>query len=80
MICDFFCYCKLFLNKCEIDCFIGVIECDGFFLIVIVMYWKKCWVKLEFYFVKGKKMYDKCEDGKNKDWVCEKECLMKYKV
>lgn len=32
------------------------------------MYWKKCWVKLEIYLVKGKYVYDKCDIIKDKDW------------
>jgi len=44
------------------------------------MYWKKCWVKLEFHLAKGKKLHDKRDDGKNKDWSREKERLMKHKV
>jgi SsrA-binding protein len=42
------------------------------------MYWKKCWVKLEFYLAKGKKSHDKRQDVKERDWQREKERMMKH--
>ena len=80
VICDPLRYRKLLLSRRELDRLVGATERDGYSLIATAMYWKKCWVKLEFQLGKGKKMHDKREDGKNKDWSREKERLMKHKV
>ena len=80
VICDPMRYRKLLLSRKELDRLVGATERDGYSLVATAMYWKKCWVKLEFHLAKGKKMHDKREDGKNKDWSREKERLMKHKV
>ena len=68
---------KLLLNKREISRLIGSVERDGYSLIATAMYWKKCWVKLEFYLGKGKKAHDKRADMKDKDWARQKERTLK---
>ena len=80
VICDPMRYRKPLLSRKELDRLVGATERDGYSLVATAMYWKKCWVKLEFHLAKGKKMHDKREDGKNKDWSREKERLMKHKV
>jgi SsrA-binding protein len=80
VICDPLRYRKLLLSRRELDRLLGATERDGYSLIATAMYWKKCWVKLEFHLAKGKKLHDKRDDGKNKDWSREKERLMKHKV
>ena len=80
VICDPMRYRKLLLSRKELDRLVGATERDGYSLVATAMYWKKCWVKLEFHLAKGKKMHGKREDGKNKDWSREKERLMKHKV
>ncbi|AQQ00602.1 SsrA-binding protein [Pseudoalteromonas aliena] len=80
VICDPLRYRKLLLGRRELDRLLGATERDGYSLIATAMYWKKCWVKLEFHLAKGKKLHDKRDDGKNKDWSREKERLMKHKV
>ena len=80
VICDPMRYRKLLLSRKELDRLVGATERDGYSLVATAMYWKKCWVKLECHLAKGKKMHDKREDGKNKDWSREKERLMKHKV
>lgn len=80
VICDLLRYRKLLLSRRELDRLLGATERDGYSLIATAMYWKKCWVKLEFHLAKGKKLHDKRDDGKNKDWSREKERLMKHKV
>ena len=69
---------KLLLNKRELNKLIGAVERDGFTLIATSMYWKACWVKLEFYLAKGKKHFDKRDDIKDRDWSREKERMMKH--
>ncbi|MGO2013245.1 MAG: SsrA-binding protein SmpB [Pseudoalteromonas sp.] len=80
VICDSMRYRKLLLNRRELDRLVGATERDGYSLVATAMYWKQCWVKLEFHLAKGKKMHDKREDGKSKDWSREKERLMKHKI
>lgn len=69
---------KLLLHKREIEKLIGLKERDGYTLIATAMYWKACWVKLEFHLAKGKKSFDKRDDIKDRDWSREKERMMKH--
>ncbi len=69
---------KLLLHKRELDKLIGSKERDGYTLIATAMYWKACWVKLEFHLAKGKKSFDKRDDIKDRDWSREKERMMKH--
>jgi len=71
---------KLLLNRRELDKLIGAVERNGFSLIATAMYWKKCWVKLEFYLGKGKKDHDKRADIKDREWKVEQGRMMKHKV
>jgi SsrA-binding protein len=68
---------KLLLKQREISRLVGLVERDGYSLIASAMYWKKCWVKLEFYIGKGKKLHDKRNDIKDKDWARQKERALK---
>lgn len=69
---------RLLLNRREINKLIGHKEREGYTLIPTAMYWKACWVKLEFYLAKGKKSFDKRDDIKDRDWSREKERMMKH--
>lgn len=69
---------KLLLHKRELDKLVGLKERDGFTLVATAMYWKACWVKLEFHLAKGKKTFDKRDDIKDRDWSREKERMMKH--
>lgn len=68
---------KLLLNRRELNRLIGLVEREGYSLVATAMYWKKCWVKLEFFIGKGKKLHDKRHDLKDKDWQRQKERTMK---
>lgn len=70
---------KLLLNRRELDKLIGAVERDGYSLIATAMYWRKCWVKLEFYLGKGKKDHDKRADIKDREWKVEQGRMMKHK-
>lgn len=70
---------KLLLNRRELDKLIGAVERDGYSLVATAMYWKKCWVKLEFYLGKGKKDHDKRADIKDREWKVEQGRMMKNK-
>jgi SsrA-binding protein len=69
---------KLLLNRKQLDKLTMLVQRDGLSLIATAMYWKACWVKLEFYVGKGKKLHDKRADSKDKDWARSKERLMKH--
>lgn len=71
---------KLLLKKRELATLIGKTEREGYTMVATAMYWKKCWVKLEFYLAKGKKAHDKRDTVKDRDWAREKERMMKHKV
>lgn len=71
---------KLLLNRRELNRLIGLVEREGYSLVATAMYWKKCWVKLEFFIGKGKKLHDKRNDLKDKDWQRQKERTMKKSV
>lgn len=71
---------KLLLKKRELSTLIGKTEREGYTLVATAMYWKKCWVKLEFYLAKGKKSHDKRDTVKDRDWAREKERMMKHQV
>lgn len=69
---------KLLLKKREIAKLIVLTERGGYTLIATAMYWKACWVKVEFHLAQGKKHFDKRSDIKNRDWAREKERMMKH--
>ena len=63
---------KLLLNKKEINKLIGKMNEDGFTLIPTKMYFKKGKAKLQIAVAKGKKLYDKRQSKKTKDWNRER--------
>lgn len=71
---------KLLLKRRELATLIGKTERDGYALVATAMYWKKCWVKLEFYLAKGKKSHDKRDTIKDRDWARQKERMLKHDV
>ncbi|XPF94291.1 SsrA-binding protein SmpB [Colwellia sp. RE-S-Sl-9] len=70
---------KLLLNRRELEQVTAYVERDGYSLIATAMYWKACWVKLEFFLGKGKKDHDKRADIKDREWAVDKSRLMKNK-
>ena len=72
VICDPLRYRKLLLSRRELDRLVGATERDGYSLIATAMYWKKCWVKLEFHLGKGKKMHDNVKTAKTKTGLAKK--------
>ena len=63
---------KLLFNKKEINKLIGKMQRDGFTLVPTKMYFKKGKAKIEIAVAKGKKLYDKRETKKNRDWNRDK--------
>ena len=62
---------KLLLNKKEIYKIIGRIHEDGLTIVPTKMYFKKGKVKVEIAVAKGKKLYDKRQTKKKRDWKRE---------
>ena len=63
---------KLLLNKKEVNKLIGKINTEGLTLIPTKLYFKKGKAKVEIAVAKGKKIYDKRQTKKKKDWNREK--------
>ena len=69
---------RLLLKKKDIFRLQGKIEKEGMTVIPIKLYFnKKGLVKIEIAVAKGKKLYDKREDKKKKDWNLQKKRLLK---
>ncbi|HRP24841.1 SsrA-binding protein SmpB [Thauera sp.] len=71
---------KLLLHKKEIARLIGKVERAGYTLVPLDMHFKQGRIKLEIGLAKGKKLHDKREDEKKKDWEREKQRLMRVKA
>ena len=67
---------KLLLKKKEINKLIGKINQDGLTLIPTKLYFSKGKVKVEIAVAKGKKLYDKRQVKKTRDWNREKARLL----
>ena len=63
---------KLLLNRREVNKLIGKINREGFTIVPTKMYFKKGKVKVEIAVAKGKKLYDKRQSIKDRDWNREK--------
>ena len=66
---------KLLLNKKEINKLIGRINQEGLTIVPTKMYFLKGKIKVEIAVAKGKKLYDKRQVKKTKDWNREKARL-----
>ncbi|MDR1854340.1 MAG: SsrA-binding protein, partial [Azoarcus sp.] len=71
---------KLLLHGREIARLIGKVERAGYTLVPLDLHWLKGRVKVEIGLAKGKKLYDKREDEKKRDWEREKARLMRKAV
>ncbi len=67
---------KLLLNKREINKLIGRINQEGLTLIPTKLYFLKGKVKVQIAVAKGKKLYDKRQVKKTRDWNREKARLL----
>ena len=67
---------KLLLNRKEINKLIGRINQDGLTLIPTKLYFSQGKVKVEIAVAKGKKLYDKRQVKKTRDWNREKARLL----
>ena len=62
---------KLLLNKKEINKLIGRVNQEGLTIVPTKMYFKKGKVKVEIAVAKGKKLYDKRQTKKKREWKRE---------
>lgn len=68
---------KLLLNKRELDSLFGKVNRDGFTVVALSLYWKNAWAKVKIGLAKGKKLHDKREDVKEREWQVTKQRIMK---
>ncbi|MGX2949104.1 SsrA-binding protein SmpB [Frederiksenia canicola] len=69
---------KLLLNKRELDSLFGKVNRDGFTVVALSLYWKSAWAKVKIGLAKGKKLHDKREDIKDREWQVAKQRIMKH--
>ena len=69
---------KLLLHRVELNKIISAVERKGFALVPTAMYWKNGHVKLEIGVARGKKMHDKRETEKKRDWERQKARLVRH--
>jgi len=71
---------KLLLHRRQIDRLIGAVEREGMTLVPLKLYFnEKGRAKIEIALAKGKKLHDKRESEKKRDWDREKGRLMRQK-
>ncbi|MBI4741171.1 MAG: SsrA-binding protein SmpB [Betaproteobacteria bacterium] len=71
---------KLLLHAKQIDKLIGQVERAGYTLLPLDLHYTRGRIKVEIGLAKGKKLHDKRESEKDRDWAREKARLMRAKV
>ncbi len=69
---------KLLLKASEISKLIGQVEQRGYTMVPLNLHYKGGRIKLDFGIGKGKKLHDKRDTARDKDWQREKERVMKH--
>jgi SsrA-binding protein len=69
---------KLLLRAEEISKLIGKVEQRGYALVPLNLHYKNGRIKLDFGLGKGKKLHDKRDTARDKDWEREKARVMKH--
>ncbi len=69
---------KLLLHKEEISKLIGKVEQRGYTLVPLNLHYKNGRIKMDFGLGRGKKLHDKRDPARDKDWQREKERLLKH--
>jgi len=70
---------KLLLRADELHQLIGKVERAGYALVPLDLHLKRGWIKLEIGLAKGKKLHDKRDTEKERDWQREKQRLLRQK-
>jgi len=68
---------KLLLHKKELDKLIGKVKEKGLTLVPVSLYWKRGRVKCEIALARGKKLHDKRQTLKDRDWARDKARMLK---
>ncbi|TAK92003.1 MAG: SsrA-binding protein SmpB [Burkholderiaceae bacterium] len=68
---------KLLLKRADINKLVGKVERAGYTLVPIDLHYVRGRIKLETGLAKGKKQHDKRDSEKDRQWVREKQRLMK---
>ena len=71
---------KLLLHAKQIGKLIGQVERAGYTLVPLDLHYLRGRIKVEIGLAKGKKLHDKRDAEKDRDWVREKARLMRTKV
>ena len=71
---------KLLLHRNQIDTLIGKVERAGYALVPIDLHYSKGRIKATIGLAKGKKLHDKRDSEKEKDWKREQGRLLKTQV
>ena len=69
---------KLLLKAEEISKLIGKVEPRGYALVPLNLHYKNGRIKLDFALGRGKKLHDKRDSERDRDWAREKNRLMKH--
>lgn len=69
---------KLLLNQRELDNLYGRVNREGYTVLALSLYWKNAWCKVKIGVAKGKKLYDKRDDLKQREWQLDKARIMKH--
>jgi SsrA-binding protein len=70
---------KLLLHGAELARLIGKVEQRGYTLVPVNLHYAKGLIKADIGLAKGKKQHDKREAEKDRDWLREKQRLMRAK-
>lgn len=68
---------KLLMHKTQINRLIGKVEQKGYAIVPLNLHFKNGRIKCDIALAKGKKLHDKRDTLKDKDWKREQERLMK---
>ena len=69
---------KLLLKADEISKLIGKVEQRGYTMVPLNLHFKNGRIKMDFGLGRGKKLHDKRDTARDKDWQREKERLLKH--
>ena len=64
---------KLLLHQKELNRLIGAVQRKGYTIVPLNLHWKKGRVKVEIALAKGKKLHDKRQTEKDRDWQRQKQ-------
>ncbi|RIY33545.1 SsrA-binding protein [Psittacicella hinzii] len=68
---------KLLLHRKEIDNLFGKVNRAGYTLVCLELYWQRSYVKAKLGLARGKKLHDKRETVKDREWQIQKQRIMK---